>query len=148
MISLSDLDTSQLILLADAVLVVHVAFVVYVVAGAAAILYGAYLSRSWVRSRWFRYTHAASIGIVAVQAVAGVPCVLTVWERDLRAAAGQATQQLPFIPRLLQSLIFFEAPLWWFTIVYLVFGGAVFVALILIPPRRPERGGSSNHETN
>lgn len=142
------LSARQLVFLADTVLVVHVVFVVYVVGGAAAILYGACRMRPWVRNRWFRYSHVASIGIVAVQAALGVPCFLTIWERDLRLAAGQSVSQLPFIPRMLQHLIFFDAPLWWFTILYLVFGGAVITALVLIPPRNDHssKGARADHD--
>ncbi len=144
----AQLDARQLIILADTVLVAHVVFVVYVVGGAAAILYGACRTRSWVRSAWFRYSHAASIGIVAVQATLGVPCFLTIWERDLRIAAGQSASQLPFIPRMLQHLIFFDAPLWWFTILYLGFGGAVIAALVLIPPRNNHTGKGARADHN
>lgn len=123
-------------LLADTILVIHVAYVVYVVGGAGALILGMIGKKSWVRNPWFRYTHLAAIGVVAIQALLGVPCFLTVWEYNLRGAAGQSITELPFVPRLLRALIFFEAPPAFFTILYVVFGLAVLLALVLLPPRR------------
>ncbi len=125
--------------LADVLLVVHVAYVVFVVGGWVAIVAGGLLRRRWVRNLWFRYAHLLAIGIVAVQAVLGVPCPLTVWERDLRLAAGQNPGDLPFIPRMLQRVIFFEAPPELFTLIYVVFGGVVVISLFVLPPRRRNR---------
>lgn len=127
--------------LADVVLVTHAAYVAFVVGGWIAIVVGGLLRRRWVRNPWFRYVHLLSIGIVALQAVLAVPCPLTVWERDLRLAAGQNPGDLPFIPRLLQRLIFFEAPPELFTLIYVMFGGVVVVSLFVIPPRR----GNTTH---
>lgn len=125
--------------LADVLLVVHVAYVVFVVGGWVAIVAGGLLRRRWVRNLWFRFAHLLAIGIVAVQAVLGVPCPLTVWERDLRLAAGQNPGDLPFIPRMLQRVIFFEAPPELFTLIYVVFGGVVVISLFVLPPRRRNR---------
>jgi hypothetical protein len=123
-------------LLADTILVIHVAYVAYVVGGAGALILGMIGKTSWVRNPWFRYTHLAAIGVVAIQALLSVPCILTVWEYNLRVAAGQSISELPFVPRLLRALIFFEAPAAFFTTLYVVFGLAVLLALVLLPPRR------------
>ena len=125
-----------LILAADAVLAVHALYVAFVVLGFAAILWGAIRRRRWVRNPMFRYSHLGAIGIVVIQALAGIPCPLTVWERELRRAAGQSASQLPFIPRLLQELIFYQAPPEVFTVIYVVFGTAVALTVWLVPPRR------------
>lgn len=122
-------------LLANLILIVHVLYVVYVVGGAAAIVIGILTRGRWVRNPWFRYTHLAAIGIVAVQALLGIACPLTIWEYNLRIAAGQSPTDLPFVPRLLHTLIFFEAPPQFFTALYVVFGLLVLVALVLLPPR-------------
>ena len=70
--------------LADAVLVVHVLFVLFVVGGFVLILAGA--GRwSWIRDRTFRVSHVAAIVFVAAEALLGVTCPLTRWEDTLRA---------------------------------------------------------------
>lgn len=126
--------------LADAVLVLHVLYVAFVVLGFAAILGGALLRRRWARNPLFRYAHLGAIGLVATQAIAGVPCPLTVWERDLRRAAGQTASDLDFIPRLLRSLIFFEASDLFFLLLYVGFTGIVILSLFLVPPAPIRRG--------
>src|SRR5260370_33132920 len=71
--------------LADAVLVAHVFFVLFVVGGFALILAGA--GRwSWIRNRTFRMLHVAAIGLVAPEALLGVTCPRTRWGAMLRAA--------------------------------------------------------------
>jgi len=84
-------------LLADGVLVTHVAFVGFVVIGLALILLGGLRRWSWVRNRWFRRTHLAAIGLVVVQAWLGIICPLTNLEMFLREKAGDATYQDTFI---------------------------------------------------
>ena len=42
---------------ADAILVVHVLFVLFVLLGVVAIYVGFWLSWSWVRNIWFRWLH-------------------------------------------------------------------------------------------
>ena len=65
--------------LADAVLVVHVLFVLFVVGGFVLILAGA--GRwSWIGNRTFRVSHVAAIVFVAVEALLGFTCPLTLWE--------------------------------------------------------------------
>jgi len=71
-------------LLADVVLVVHFAFVLFVVGGFALILAGAALGWRWVRNRTFRYSHLAAIVFVAAESLVGMACPLTHWEHVLR----------------------------------------------------------------
>ena len=72
-------------LLADLVVVAHAAYVSFVVLGLVAILAGVAFGWKWVRNPWFRWIHISMIGIVVAEALAGIPCPLTVWERQLRA---------------------------------------------------------------
>ena len=50
---------------------------------------GVVLRWKWVRNPWFRAIHLIAIGIVVAESLAGIPCPLTVWERQLRKMAGQ-----------------------------------------------------------
>ena len=76
-------------LLADAIVVLHLAYVLFVLLGFAAIWIGAWLHWSWTRRRAFRVTHLACTLVVALEAVFGVVCPLTEWEYELRLEAGQ-----------------------------------------------------------
>ena len=76
------------LLSADVVLVVHFAFVLFVVLGLAAIWIGWFCKWKAVRNVRFRVAHLACMGVVVLESVFGVVCPLTTWEKDLRFAAG------------------------------------------------------------
>jgi hypothetical protein len=129
--------------LADIIVAVHVAFVGYVVLGQLAILVGLLGRWDWARNFWFRCTHLAAILFVALETVAGMACPLTVWERELRQAAGQAASGETFIGRILHSIIFYNLPTWVFTTMYLGFALLVVATFVLAPPRRRKTSAPS-----
>ena len=90
-------DASLYSMLADAILLIHFAFVVFVVVGFLAILIGLLARWSWVHNRIFRLTHLAAIGIVVLQAWFGQLCPLTVWENELRQQAGESGYAETFV---------------------------------------------------
>ena len=118
-------------LLADVVLVVHFAFVLFVVGGFALILAGAALGWRRVRNRAFRYTHLAATAFVAAEALVGIACPLTVWEYVLRRASPDGPS---FVGRWVSRLLYYDLPEWAFTTAYVVFASAVAVTLWLVPP--------------
>lgn len=124
-------------LAADAVLVLHFLFVVYVVLGLLLILTGGLLRWSWVRNWWFRISHLAAIGIVVLQAWLGMICPLTTLEMWLRREAGDASYSGAFIAHWLDAILYYQAPAWVFALCYTVFGAVVVMSWIWI---RPERG--------
>lgn len=126
-------------LAADAVLTVHLLYVAFVVLGLAAILWGVLRRRRWARNPVFRVLHLAAIAIVALQAVLGLRCPLTVWEYRLREAAGQTPTELAFIPRLFRAVVFYEFPPEFFLALYVGFAALVVLTLWLVPPRRANR---------
>lgn len=122
-------------LAADLLLLLHVGFVVFVIAGLVLILLGALRSWDWILNPWFRAAHLAAIGIVVLQAWLGRICPLTTWEMALRAKGGDATYTGSFIAHWLQSLLYYEAPLWVFGLVYTAFAAVVVASWVLIRPR-------------
>ncbi len=132
--------------LADVVVVLHAAYVLFAIAGLLAVLVGGVLRWSWVRNPWFRWIHFFFIAIVVAESVFGVQCPLTVWEDDLRRAAGEDVTQGTFIGRWAHELLFYDAPDWVFTTIYCLFGAVVLGVMVLVPPRWPPiRRGSSSH---
>ncbi len=121
-------------ILADAVLAVHVAIVVFVVGGLVLILVGNRLGWHWVNRRGFRYLHLLAIGVVVLQAWLGVLCPLTTLEMWLRAEAGEAGYTGSFVQQWLQRLLYYEAPPWVFIVAYSLFGLAVLFAWWKFPP--------------
>lgn len=123
-------------LLADVVLVVHALFIAFVVFGLLLILAGWLRHWRWVRNPWFRYAHLGAILFVVAEAWFGVVCPLTALEDTLRRGGGDAGYSQSFVADWLQRLIFFDAPLSVFAILYSLFALLVVGAWILAPPRR------------
>jgi hypothetical protein len=117
--------------LADLVLLVHFAYVAFVVGGLPLIWIGYAAGWPWVRKRWLRILHLCAMALVAVEAVIGVACPLTVIEDALRPAAAA---QGGFIERWLHAVLFWDWPLWVFTTLYIGFTAVVAATYVLLPP--------------
>jgi hypothetical protein len=121
--------------LADVVVVAHTAYFSFVVLGLVAILAGIAFRWKWIRNPWFRWIHISTIGIVVAEALAGIKCPLTVWERQLRLGAGQVAYAGDFIEYWTHRLLFCHFEPWVFTVAHVAFGLAVLGAFIIAPPR-------------
>ncbi len=122
-------------LTADLVVVVHFAFVAFVVFGLLLTLVGGVRRWEWVRNVRFRAFHLAAIGFVVAESLCGVTCPLTVWEQHLRDLAGQESYRGDFIATWVHDLMFFDAEPWVFTLCYCSFGAVVALSWLLVPPR-------------
>jgi hypothetical protein len=132
--------THHYVLAADLILVIHFAFVAFVVVGLLAVLAGRFLRWSWVRNFWFRVAHLLAIGIVAAEALGGVICPLTTWEARLREQAGATgAYEGSFIQHWVHRLMFFEASQAVFTAIYVAFFALVLASFWWVKPRRPAR---------
>lgn len=123
------------LLLADLMLVVHVAFVAFVVLGLVVILVGGARGWRFVRNPRFRLAHLAGITVVVLQAWLGVICPLTTWEMALRARAGEATYAGSFVSHWLGELLYYSAPDWVFVAAYSAFGALVLASWLFVRPR-------------
>jgi hypothetical protein len=126
-------------LLADAVLTLHVALVLFVVGGLVVVVVGNLLKWPWVNRLWFRLAHLATIAAVAAEAWLGIVCPLTTLEMWLRSRARSVTYEGSFIEHWLQALLFWEAQPWVFAAAYTAFGLAVVAAWWFFPPTRKRR---------
>jgi hypothetical protein len=124
------------IALADAILVLHVGIVLFVVLGTGAIVLGAMRGWSWVRGFAWRLAHLLLMGVIALQAWLGALCPLTVWEQALRRAAGQPAYAGSFIAHWLSRLIFYRAPWWAFVAAYTAFATLVLALWRFVRPHR------------
>jgi len=120
-------------LLANAVLVIHFLFVLFIVGGLLAIWVGALLGWRWIRNFQFRVLHLAAILFVAGESVLGIACPLTVWEDWLR---GTAPQKAGFIQRWVSFILYHDFPEWVFLTVYLAFALIVIWTFRAVPPIR------------
>lgn len=121
---------------AHAVLLLHVLFVVFVVAGLVLVFAGKWLDWAWVRNRTFRFAHLAAIGIVVLQSWIGMICPLTTIEMWLRERAGDTTYAGAFIAHWLESMLYFRAPPWVFAVGYTAFGVLVVGSWFWVRPNR------------
>ena len=119
-------------LAADALLAAHFAIAAFIVAGLLLTWVGAAAGWAWVRNPWFRYAHLAAIGFVAVEALLGYACPLTVWEDLLRGGLRPES----FVGRWAYRLLYYQAPEWLFTALYALWAGASVTTLYLVPCRK------------
>lgn len=119
-------------LLADAVLIVHFAFVLFVTGGLAAIWIGAAAGWRWIRNRAFRIAHLGAILFVAGEAIVGVWCPLTVWEAELRGVPADKS----FVAQWIHRVMFYDFAEWVFAAAYIAFALAVAATFWLVPPLR------------
>ncbi len=127
-------------LLADLTVFTHLAYVLFVLLGAAAIFVGRLRGWSWIRNFYFRAAHLAAIGFVAVEGAFHIQCPLTALEDFLRIKAGETITQGTFIGRLAHELVFLDVPQKTMDVVYVFFGLFVLLTIFLIPPRWPKKG--------
>jgi len=128
------LEGSQLRLLADAVLALHVALVLFVVGGLLLVIVGNLRRWRWVNRLGFRLAHLLAIAVVVAEAWLAIPCPLTTLEMALRSQAGAPTYGGGFIEHWLQWLLYYDAPAWVFVTLYSVFGLIVAATWWYFPP--------------
>jgi hypothetical protein len=126
-------------LAADAILVLHFAFVLFVMGGLLLIWIGYAAAWPWIRNVWFRAAHLAAIVFVAGEALLGIVCPLTLLEDALRSTTGSATPEKSFIARWVHRVMFYTAPEWVFTALYVAFALLVAATFWFVPPRRQQK---------
>jgi hypothetical protein len=118
-------------ILAIVILAVHVAVIAFNLFGLVAIPLGGWRGWRFVRVTWWRALHLAALAAVALQALFGRACFLTLWQDALAGSASST----PLIVRGVNQLIYWPLPIWFFAALYI----AVFVYTLtlwfLVPPR-------------
>ena len=131
--------TTNYSILADAIVIVHAAYVAFVIGGLIAILIGAAMRWRWTRSLAFRITHLAAIALVCLESIVGVMCPLTSLENSMRQRAGATRYPDDFVAYWAHRMIFYNFPPWIFTTAYISFAILVAITFFAIPPRWPSR---------
>ncbi|MFT3733972.1 MAG: DUF2784 domain-containing protein [Rhodocyclaceae bacterium] len=127
-------------LLSNLTLILHIAIVLFVIGGLLLVLIGNLRGWRWVNAWWFRLAHLATIAFVVLESWFGIECPLTTLEMWLRRQARQEGYAGGFIEHWLQSLLYFNAPPWVFTLAYTLFGLAVLASWWYFPPSFARRG--------
>jgi len=123
-------------LFADLIVIIHFAYVLFVLLGLAVTVVGGFLGWRFIRNVYFRGIHLAMIAIVVVEAWLGITCPLTTWEKNLRQQSGEQSYSGDFLARFAHDWLFFDAAPWVFTLAYTLFGTLVVLTWLLFPPRR------------
>ncbi|MFK7777855.1 MAG: DUF2784 domain-containing protein [Gimesia sp.] len=121
---------------ADFTVVIHFAFVLFVLLGQIFITIGVLTGWGWIRNFKFRVIHLTAILFVVFESLTGIICPLTTLEKWLRNNAGEANYQGDFIATFVHDTLFMTAEPWVFTLCYSLFGLFVLATFFLAPPRR------------
>ncbi|MGC9269148.1 DUF2784 family protein [Acidiphilium sp.] len=124
------------VMLAEAILAAHLVIIAFNVAGLGVIPIGAVLRWRIVRVAWLRLLHLALLAIVAGQALAGRACILTIWQSELQ---GGTAAPPPLIMHVIDQLIYWNFPLWVFTVLYVAVFLYVVALVVLVPFWGPHR---------
>jgi hypothetical protein len=127
--------------LADGVVAVHLAYACFVLFGFLAILGGMIRGWDWTRSLTFRIVHLLCTALVGVESILGATCPLTTLENHLLQKAGKAGYERSFIGRLMNEVLFYDAPEQVFTILYVLL--SVFTTLTFVHTLRKSRQASA-----
>ncbi|MGH6969118.1 MAG: DUF2784 domain-containing protein [Stellaceae bacterium] len=120
--------------LALAVLAAHVAVIAFNLCGLIVVPLGAWRDWRWVRIRWWRALHLALLVVVALQALFGRACFLTLWQTALEQGAGETASRQPLIARWIDSVIFLNLPIWFFVALYVAVLIYALALWRLVPP--------------
>ena len=131
------------LVLADLILVVHFAFVAFIILGFLVIWTGYFLGWGFVRDFRFRLAHLVAMGIVAAESLVGMVCPLTEWENGLRMrGGGGAKYEASFIEHWLGGVLFYEVSEGTFMVIYCGFFALVVVTYWVVRPRGLRAKGS------
>ncbi|HXZ06963.1 MAG TPA: DUF2784 domain-containing protein [Paraburkholderia sp.] len=122
--------------LADAVLVAHSLLALFIVCGLVVIWLGAALRWTWVRNRSLRIAHLLAIALVSLLSLLGIACPLTLLEDWLRNGS---LEPQGFIQRWVSRLLYYDLPIWVFTLAYVIFALMVLLTWRFVPPDRAQR---------
>ena len=127
-------------LLAHLVLLIHFAFVAFVVLGLLLTWLGYFLRWKFVRNFYFRAAHILAMAVVLLEALFGVVCPLTTWEIQLRRLSGQVVyEDQTFMQYWIHKIMFFQLEADTFKIIYFCFFTALLLSFFFVFPELPWR---------
>nr|WP_321259914.1 DUF2784 domain-containing protein [uncultured Pseudodesulfovibrio sp.] len=127
----------QILILADTILVIHFIIAAYLTLGLPVIWLGKIFGRQFIHNPWFRYSHAGLMGFVLLESLIGMFCPLTVWETNLRRAAGQqgVGYDESFVSHWLGKILFHDFNETTYSVVYGLFFLLIALTFLFIPVR-------------
>lgn len=126
-------------MLADLILLLHLAIVLFNTVGLLLVWVGAVLRWRWVRIFAVRLAQLLLMGYIALQALVGQICPLTMLEDALRGTV----EERGFIARWASALLYWNAPAWVFAAIYVAWFGLMVLTWFIVRPVRGRQGQSS-----
>ena len=127
---------NKYVFVADVILLMHFAFVVFVVLGFVFIWIGHYFKFKCVQNAKFRTCHMLSMGLVLCESLIGTICPLTEWENELRLKGGQnQIYETSFVKDWVHKIMFFDFSERTFMIIYVGFFLLMLLTFWIIPPK-------------
>jgi hypothetical protein len=121
--------------LANLVVVVHLAYFVFVVGGFVSIVVGAKRGWKWIYNPWLRLAHLLSVYIVLAEDVFRVNCPLNAVESSLRSPAANGTEASSGVGYVLDFLLHHSIPSWFLDGMYWVLAVVLLALWFLVRPR-------------
>ncbi len=118
------------IIVAQAILGLHLLIIAFNIAGLIIIPLGAWRGWRIVRIAWLRLLHLGLLALVTAQALAGRACILTIWQNRLEGG-NQPVQ--PMLMRWVDGLIYWNLPIWVFALLYSLVFLYVLALTMLVP---------------
>lgn len=130
-------NPDTLLMLAQAVLAIHIAAAAFIVFGLVVIPLGARCRWAFVHGFSWRVLHVAVLGTVAVQKLLGQTCFLSVWENNLLDRVDQRRYHIPVIHTWGDRLIHVDVPMWVLVTLYVLLWVYVLWLWRRVPPQLP-----------
>lgn len=118
-------------MLADLVVIIHLAYFVFVVGGFIFTVFGAAKQWPGVRNPWFRISHLSAVLIVLIEDVSGRNCPLNVAETSLRTSVAEVPGSVGDFLEFLLHHTLTERTL---DVIYWTLGVALIVLFIIVRP--------------
>jgi hypothetical protein len=119
-------------LLASLVLTLHLLIAGFITSGLLLIPIGAWRGWRWIRHRRIRAIHAGLMYFVALEALLGITCPLTILEYAMRDGAPPEY----FLAAVFQKILYWDLPPSVFLISYLASAAWVVLLWWQVPPER------------
>lgn len=121
--------------IANALVIAHLLWVLFMVVGALATAVGIFWRRM-LRIRGWRWVHLVGLVFSATLGVMGQPCPLTTWEYALRRASGAPIRaEESFVIRIANRLIFPDLEPVTLSVLTVLAAALVIGVFIWLPPR-------------
>ncbi len=130
-----DIVYNKYLLAADVILLMHFAFVAFVVIGFLFIWIGHFAKIKFAGNAKFRICHILAMGVVLCESLLGMICPLTEWENILRMKGGEGRiYETSFMKEWVHKIMFFDFSEGTFTVIYVLFFALVLLTFWMIPP--------------